>query len=62
MEYIKQYSPDVPKRAVQMAFEHKHEYSSRWGAIRSIAPKIGYTSVLLTPVRKPLSIPANSIV
>jgi transposase len=35
------YSPEVKERAVRMVFEHTDEYGSQWGAIRSIAEKIG---------------------
>lgn len=35
------YSPEVRERAVRMVTEHREQYSSQWGAIRSIAEKIG---------------------
>jgi transposase-like protein len=35
------YSPELRERAVRMVFEHAPEYSSQWGAIRSVAEKIG---------------------
>lgn len=35
------YSPGVRERAVRMVQEHAREYPSRWGAIASIAQKIG---------------------
>ena len=41
------YSPEVKERAVRMVFEHEREYSSQWGAVTSIAAKIGCTSETL---------------
>ncbi len=35
------YSPELRERAVRMVFEHVPEYPSQWGAIRSVAEKIG---------------------
>ena len=35
------YSPEVRERAVRMVQEHVREYPSQWGAIASIAQKIG---------------------
>ena len=35
------YSPEVRERAVRMVQEHAREYPSQWGAIASIAQKIG---------------------
>ena len=35
------YSPELRERAVRMVFEHAPEYPSQWGAIRSVAEKIG---------------------
>jgi hypothetical protein len=35
------YSPELRERAVGMVFEHAPEYPSQWGAIRSVAEKIG---------------------
>jgi transposase len=35
------YSPEVRARAVRMVLEHAGEYGSQWGAISSIAGKIG---------------------
>lgn len=37
----KRYSPEVRERAVRMVQEHAKEYESQWGAISSIAEKIG---------------------
>src|SRR3954468_16961053 len=35
------FSPEVRERAVRMVLEHQGEYDSQYGAIRSIAAKIG---------------------
>jgi transposase-like protein len=35
------YSPEVRERAVRMVVEQAKEHGSVWGAIESIAPKIG---------------------
>ena len=41
------YSPEVKERAVRMVFEHGREYSSQWGAVTSIAAKIGCSAETL---------------
>jgi transposase len=41
MNKSKKFSPEVRERAVRMVQEHRGEYASMWGAIESIAPKIG---------------------
>ncbi len=41
------FSPEVRERAVRMVFEHGGEYDSEWGAMRSIAEKIGCTAETL---------------
>ena len=41
------YSPEVRARAVRMGLEHTGEYGSQWGAISSIAGKIGCTAETL---------------
>lgn len=35
------FSPEVCERAVRMVFDHQGEHGSQYGAIRSIAAKIG---------------------
>ena len=35
------FSPEVRERAVRMVFDHQGEHGSQYGAIRSIAAKIG---------------------
>jgi transposase-like protein len=41
MKKSSKFSPEVRERAVRMVQEHRGEYPSLWGAIESIAPKIG---------------------
>lgn len=41
------YSPEVRTRAVRMVSEHRGEHASEWGAIGSIAAKIGCTAETL---------------
>lgn len=47
MNRATRYSPEVRERAVRMVFEHQSEYESQWGAIASIASKIGCTAETL---------------
>jgi transposase len=35
------FSPEVRERAVRMVLEHRHEHTSQWAAVESIAAKIG---------------------
>ena len=41
MSYRKPYPSEVRERAVRMVFEQRGEYPTQWGAITSIASKIG---------------------
>lgn len=41
MKKSNNFSPEVRERAVRMVQEHRGDYPSLWGAIESIAPKIG---------------------
>jgi len=41
MTKANKFSPEVRERAVRMVLEHRGQYPSLWGAIESIAPKIG---------------------
>jgi transposase len=41
MSYRKPYPSEVRERAVRMVFEQRGEYPTQWGAISSIAVKIG---------------------
>jgi transposase len=41
------YSPEVRERAIRMVLEHASEHASQWGAIVSIAGKLGCTAETL---------------
>ena len=41
------FSPEVRARAVRMVMEHRGDHASEWGAIVSIAAKIGCTAQTL---------------
>ena len=43
----RRFSPEVRERAVRLVFEHTEEHDSQWGAIRSVAEKIGCTAETL---------------
>jgi transposase len=43
MKRVKKYSPETRERAVRLVFEQERGHSSQWGAISSIAGKIGCT-------------------
>jgi len=40
--------PEVRSRAVRLVLNHEHEHASRWGAITSVAAKIGCTAQTLS--------------
>ena len=41
------FSPEVQERAVRLVQEHRSEYETQWGAITSIASKIGCSAETL---------------
>ena len=47
MTKARRFSPEVRERAVRLVREHQSEYESQWGAITSIAGKIGCTAETL---------------
>ena len=44
MTTAKRYPREVQERAVRMVQEHRGEHSSQWGAITSVAGKLGCTA------------------
>ena len=47
MSRLSRYSPEVRERAVRLVREHGAEHPSEWGAIESIAGKLGCTAETL---------------
>ena len=47
MGKLNRYPREVRERAVRMVLEHQDEHESQWGAISSIAAKIGCTTETL---------------
>jgi transposase len=47
MNKSNKFSAELQERAVRTVQEHLSEYPSQWAAIKSIAPKIGWTSQTL---------------
>jgi transposase len=47
MSSANRYSRELRERAVQMVFDHEHEYDSQYAAIRSIAEKFGCSAEAL---------------
>jgi transposase-like protein len=41
------FSPEVRERAVRLVLEHAEQHDSQWGAIRSVAEKIGCSAETL---------------
>ena len=46
-KYSKRYPVEVRERAVRLVFEHRDEYETKWGAMTSIAEKIGCSAETL---------------
>jgi transposase len=53
------FSPEVRSRAVRLVLDHEHEHPSRWGAIMSIAAKIGCTPQTLLEWMKKAEVDAG---
>jgi transposase len=43
MNTSKRYSPEIKERAVRLVFDQQQDHNSQWGALGSIAEKIGCT-------------------
>ncbi len=41
------FSPEIRERSVKMVLEHQGEYESQWGAIQSVAAKVGCSAETL---------------
>src|SRR5690349_10598616 len=46
-EANRKFSPEVRERAVRLVLEHAHEHPSLWGAVCSVAAKIGCSAPTL---------------
>ena len=47
MEKQGRYSQEVKERSVRLVFEHEGDYKTQWGAIKSIAGKVGCSAETL---------------
>jgi transposase len=51
------FSPEVRERAVRMVLDQTAQYDSQWGAICSIAEKVGCSADRTTPRWRPTASP-----